>query len=161
MNTGLRSPVDQAWAAHFPNVSRCQEPGSLPGRVKSREGPPPPSDCVSLPFGGKPRAHPDRPHPFPQRPIGPNLTLERTENQSGPPTNEGQRQDRNPDLLGPDSLVAPSHMHGPKPKQESGSRGCCLVPSAPQIMHNKTDPKQHPVRSGVPSQTEAHTITHP
>ena len=36
-----------------------------------------------------------------------------------------------------------------------------LLFNVPQIMHNKTDPKQHPVRSGVPSQTEAHTTTHP
>ena len=103
MGTGLGSPVDQARAAHVPNASRRQEPG----RGASKEALLLPLIVSLHPLEGSHAPIPTGLLHF-HRDLG---------SQSGPPANEGQRQDRNPALVGPDSLVAPYHTHGPNPSR--------------------------------------------
>lgn len=109
MGTGLGSPVDQAREAYVPNASRCQEPGG----GGSREAP-----LLPLIVSLHPLEESHAPSPTGllhfHRDLG---------NHSGPPANEGQRQDQNPALLRPDSLVAPYHTHGPNPSRNLETEG--------------------------------------
>lgn len=112
-------------AAHFQSASRCQKPGSSPGKAKNKEAPLPPLTLSLHPSEGSP----PRPHPLLQRPMSPNLTSEMRDRRSGPHPNEGQRQDWTPDLR-PSSLAAPFHMQGPPSSRiwEAENAAWFLVP---------------------------------
>ena len=120
MGTGLGSPVNQAREAYVPKASRCQEPGGGGSR-----------EALLLPpivsFHPLEESHAPTPTGLLHfhRDLG---------NHSAPPSNEGQRQDQNPALLGPDSLVAPYHTHGPNPSRNLETEGAAWFLSSVQSL---------------------------